>query len=345
VIQTLVVTVLVMLLGLGSAVPARAAGRDMVLGLSGDATSLNPVLATDSMSYIVEWPLFDSLLELDATLNVRPLLAESWEVSRDGLTYTFRLKKGVKWHDGKPFTARDVAFTFYSVLDPKVTTPHRAYFDALVGFPELTAKDNPKRPEELAVRPIEVVDDHTVRFRLRYPSGSLLAVLVNPRAGIIPEHLLKGVDLNTAEFNRKPVGTGPFKFVEWRRGERIVMEANEQYHGGRPALNRLIFRIIPDAVVLLQELKAGGVDFIENPPLTEVARLKQTAGLKCSWPTTPRTPTSAGGRTWRPSRTCACAGPSTTPWTCRASCARCCRATPPSPPGSSRRRAGPSIRA
>ncbi len=280
VIHTLVVTVLVVLSVLGPAAPGFAAGRDLVLGLSGDATSLNPVLATDSMSYIVEWPLFDSLLELDPSLNVRPLLAESWEVSKDGLIYTFKLKKGVKWHDGKPFTARDVAFTFYSVLDPKVTTPHRAYFDALVGFPELTAKDNPKRPEELAVRPIEVVDDHTVRFRLRYPSGSFLAVLVNPRAGIVPEHLLKGVDLNTADFNRKPVGTGPFKFVEWRRGERLVMEANEQYHGGRPALNRLIFRIIPDAVVLLQELKAGGVDFIENPPLTEVARLKQTAGLK-----------------------------------------------------------------
>jgi len=119
-----------------------------------------------------------------------------------------------------------------------------------------------------------------VRFRLRYPSGSFLAVLVNPRAGIVPEHLLKGTDLNTAEFNRKPVGTGPFKFVEWRRGDRIVMAANEQYHGGRPGLNRLIFRIIPDGVVLLQELRAGGVDFMENPPLTEVARLKQTAGLK-----------------------------------------------------------------
>ncbi len=280
VIHTLLVTVLVVLSVLGAAAPGSAAGRDLVLGLSGDATSLNPVIATDSMSYIVEWPLFDSLLELDASLNVRPLLAESWEVSKDGLSYTFKLKKGVKWHDGKPFTARDVAFTFYSVLDPKVTTPHRAYFDALVGFPELTAKDNPKRPQELTVRPIEVVDDHTVRFRLRYPSGSFLAILVNPRAGIVPEHLLKGVDLNTAEFNRKPVGTGPFKFVEWRRGERLVMEANEQYHGGRPALNRLIFRIIPDAVVLVQELKAGGVDFIENPPLTEVARLKQTAGLK-----------------------------------------------------------------
>src|SRR5439155_215287 len=111
------------------------------------------------------------------------------------------------------FAVLVVALSFYSVLDPKVTTPHRAYFDALVGFPELTAKENPKRPEDLAVRPIEVVDDHTVRFRLRYPSGSFLAVLVNPRAGIVPEHLLNDADLNTAEFNRKPVGTGPFKFV------------------------------------------------------------------------------------------------------------------------------------
>jgi peptide/nickel transport system substrate-binding protein len=280
VIHRFLLAVVVVVMALSGAAPGLAAGRDMVIGLGGDATSLNPVIATDGISYTVEWPIFDSLLELDANLTVRPLLAESWEVSKDGLTYTFKLKKGVKWHDGKPFTARDVAFTFYSVLDPKVTTPHRAYFDALVGFPELTAKDNPKRPDELATKPIEVLDDHTVRFRLRYPSGSFLAVLVNPRAGIVPEHVLKGADLNTAEFNRKPVGTGPFKFVEWRRGERIVMEANEQYHAGRPALNRLIFRIIPDAVVLLQELKAGGVDFIENPPLTEVARLKQTAGLK-----------------------------------------------------------------
>ncbi len=259
---------------------AGAAGKDLVVGFQGDATSLNPVIATDGQSYIAEWPIFDSLVELDDKLNVKPLLAEAWEVSRDGLTYTFKLKKGVRWHDGKPFTARDVAFTFYSVLDPKVTTPHRAYFDALAGFPELTNKEHPKRPEELAQKPIEVLDDHTVRFRLRYPSGAFLAVLVNPRAGIVPEHLLKGQDLNTAEFNRKPVGTGPFKFVEWRRGDRIVLEANEQYHAGRPALNRLIYRVIPDAVVLLQELRAGGVDFVDRPPLQEVARLKQAPGLQ-----------------------------------------------------------------
>jgi peptide/nickel transport system substrate-binding protein len=264
----------------GTPPDAAAAGKDFVIGYLGDATSLNPVIATDGQSYIAEWPIFDSLVELDEKLGVKPLLAESWEVSRDGLTYTFKLKKGVKWHDGKPFTAKDVAFTFYSVLDPKVTTPHRGYFDALVGFPELTNKDNPKKPEELAQKPIEVIDDHTIRFRLRYPYGAFLAVLVNPRAGIVPEHVLRGQDLNTAEFNRKPIGTGPFRFVEWKRGERLVLEANPDYHAGRPALDRLIYRVIPDAVVLLQELRAGGVDFIERPPLTEVGRLKQTPGLK-----------------------------------------------------------------
>jgi peptide/nickel transport system substrate-binding protein len=280
VVHALTTGLLVLAITLSAPRPGLAAGKDFVIGLGGEATQLNPVVATDGFSYIAEWPLFDSLVELDQSLNVRPLLAESWEVSKDGLPYTFKLKRGVKWHDGTPFTARDVAFTFYAVLNPKVTTPHRAYFDALAGFPELTNKDAPKRAEELAVKPIEVVDDHTVRFRLRYPSGSFLAVLTNPRAGIIPEHLLKTADLNTTDFNRKPVGTGPFKFVEWRRGERLVMEANPHYHGGWPALDRLIFRIIPDSVVLLQELRAGGVDFIENPPLNEVARLKQTAGLK-----------------------------------------------------------------
>ena len=126
-------------------VPLPGAGKDLVVGFTGDATSLNPVVATDGQSYIAEWPIFDSLVELDDKLNIRPLLAESWDVSKDGLTYTFKLKKGVKWHDGKPFTARDVAFTFYSVLDPKVTTPHRAYFDMLASFPEL---DEQGQPEE-----------------------------------------------------------------------------------------------------------------------------------------------------------------------------------------------------
>src|SRR5262249_60195611 len=106
------------------------------------------------------------------------------------------------------------------------------------------------------------------------------ACRVHHSASHLPDHPLRGAPLTTAEFNRKPVATGPFRFVEWRRGERLVMEANPDYHAGRPALDRLIYRVIPDAVVLLQELRAGGVDFIERPPLTEMARLKQTPGLR-----------------------------------------------------------------
>ncbi|PYM53673.1 MAG: hypothetical protein DMD79_25980, partial [Candidatus Rokuibacteriota bacterium] len=92
---------LALVCGLATPPSARAAGKDLVIGYLGDATSLNPVVATDGQSYIAEWPMFDSLVELDEKLGVRPLLAESWEVSKDGLTWTFRLKKGVKWHDGK----------------------------------------------------------------------------------------------------------------------------------------------------------------------------------------------------------------------------------------------------
>jgi len=95
VIHAILFAVLVVALSLSGPGQGRAAGKDFVIGLSGDATSLNPVIATDSMSYTVEWPVFDSLVELDQKLTVRPLLAESWETSKDGLTYTFKLKKGV----------------------------------------------------------------------------------------------------------------------------------------------------------------------------------------------------------------------------------------------------------
>ena len=279
-VSFLVSLALVVGLAIGAPPAAEAAGKDFVIGFLGDATSLNPVIATDGQSYIAEWPIYDSLVELDEKLGVKPLLAESWEVSRDGLTYTFKLKKGVKWHDGKPFTARDVAFTFYSVLDPKVTTPHRGYFDALVGFPELTNKDNPEE-----ARGAGAEADRGPR-RLHDPLPAALSVRRVPRGPREPARRHRA--------RAHPEGPGPEhdgvqpeadrdRPVQVRRveaGERIVLEANPDYHGGRPALDRLIYRVIPDAVVLLQELRAGGVDFIERPPLTEVSRLKQTAGLK-----------------------------------------------------------------
>src|SRR5690606_1810684 len=116
-----------------------------------------------------------------------PRLAEDWHTSDDGLTIEFKLRRGVKWHDGEPFTADDVAFTVYTILNPNIRTSLRPHYHALVGFEELTDPDNPAKPEELPRAPVEVVDEHTVRFHLRYPYAPFVAVALNH--GIIPRHL------------------------------------------------------------------------------------------------------------------------------------------------------------
>src|SRR5215510_8350618 len=175
-------------------------GGQITMALETDPATLSPVLFRGGTEYDLDWILFDSLVELGPDLRPRPLVATSWTVSPDGLAYTFKLKPNVKWHDGRPFTAEDVAFTFYAHLNPKVNSTLRSTLGALQGFDELTNKDNPADPKSLR------------------------------KAPIAPKPLLEGKDLNTAPFNQQPVGTGPFKFVEWRKGERLVVEAFDSYH-------------------------------------------------------------------------------------------------------------------
>ena len=144
-------------------------GGQISMALETDPATLNPILFRGGTEYDLDWILFDSLVELGPDLHPRPLLATSWTVSPDGLTYTFKLKPNVKWHDGRPFTAEDVAFTFYAHLNPKVNSTLRSTLGALQGFDELTNKDNPADPKSLRKPPIEVVDPLTIRFNLRNP--------------------------------------------------------------------------------------------------------------------------------------------------------------------------------
>ena len=137
------------------------------MALETDPATLNPILFRGGTEYDLDWILFDSLVELGPDLHPRPLLATSWTVCPDGLTYTFKLKPNVKWHDGRPFTAEDVAFTFYAHLNPKVNSTLRSTLGALQGFDELTNKDNPADLKSLRKPPIEVIDPLTVRFNLR----------------------------------------------------------------------------------------------------------------------------------------------------------------------------------
>jgi peptide/nickel transport system substrate-binding protein len=253
-------------------VAAQTQGGQIVIGLPWQPVVLNPVVESDGVSYLVNLWVFDSLIRIDRNLQPVPELAESWSASRDGKTWTLKLKRGVTWHDGKPFSAADVEFTLYSILNPRTKTARRDTLAALVGYAELTNAQAPKTPADLPQRPIEVVDPLTIRFHLSRPYAPFLVESLH--LGILPKHLLDGKDLATDEFNSQPVGTGPFKFVSWRRGDRLTFEANPAYHGGRPHLDRVILRVIPDETVLLQELRNGGIDFMERVPREAVTGLQ-----------------------------------------------------------------------
>ena len=253
--------------------PARGVAKDsLTIGLSSDASFINALIASDGQSYKVEWSVFDCLVAYDEALAIRPQLAESWDTSPDGLSYTFHLRKDIVWQDGRPFTADDVAFWMYSMLNPKVRAPSRAFFGGMAGYAELTNPDHPADPAGLPRKPVEVLNPSTVRLNLAYPYAAFLGVLTCPRGGIVPKHALEGKDMNTAEFNSRPVGSGPYRVVEWRKGESIALEAFDRYYGGRPPIRRLIFRIIPDPVVRTQALRTAGIDMLDDPPTDELDR-------------------------------------------------------------------------
>jgi peptide/nickel transport system substrate-binding protein len=226
--------------------------------LGGEVSVLNPILSTDNVSSAVEGAIFSGLVTVNEKLEMVPDLAERWEVSNDGKTWTFHLRRNVKWHDGVPFTAEDVKFTFDSILNPKVNSVRRSDF-IIEGEP-------------IAFR---VVDKYTVQALLPQPFAPFL---INAGIGIIPKHLLAGKDINKADFNRKPVGTGPFMFKEWRSGDHVTVERNPDYYFGRPKLARIIYKEIPDANSRLVALEADEIDETDIPP-KDYSRLKTAKGV------------------------------------------------------------------
>ncbi len=247
----------------------------LTIGLNSDASFLNPVIASDGTSYKVEWSAFDCLVEYDETLAIKPLMAERWDVSPDGMSYTFHLRKDIVWHDGRPFTADDVAFWMYTMLNPKTRAPSRAFFGAVAGYADLTNPDHPADPASLTKKPVEALDRSTVRFNLSYPYAAFLGVLTCPRGGLVPKHALEGKDINTAEFNVRPVGSGPYRVAEWRKGDSIALAAFDRYFRGRPAIRQIVFRVIPDPVVRTQALRTGGIDLLDDPPTDELDKFRE----------------------------------------------------------------------
>ena len=228
--------------GSGAAEPAH--GDILVEGSIGDASNLIPLLTSDSTSHEIAGLVFNGLIKYDKDVHIVGDLAESWEISRDGLVITFHLRKGVRWHDGKPFTAHDVLYTYQVTVDPKTPTAYAGDF--------------------LKVKKAEVLDDHTFRATYDRPFAP---ALMSWSVGILPRHLLEGRDITTSPLGRHPIGTGPYRFKEWVAGQKIVLVSNPDYFEGRPYIDGYILRIIPDTATMFLELRANGIDRMGLTPL------------------------------------------------------------------------------
>jgi peptide/nickel transport system substrate-binding protein len=223
-------------------------GDTFVEASLGDPTRLNPLLATDSASNTVNGYVFNGLVKYDRDLKLVGDLAASWTVRRGGLEIVFKLRPNVRWHDGAPFTAADVVFTHERLTDPKVLTPFGADF--------------------ALVRSVEAVDPLTVRVTYKEPFAPALE---SWGIGIVPRHVFAGGDFNAHPANRKPIGTGPYRFVELKTDEKAVLRANPDYFEGRPRLDRVIVRVIPDSSVQFLELRNQSIDTMGLRPDQHIA--------------------------------------------------------------------------
>jgi peptide/nickel transport system substrate-binding protein len=219
-------------------------GDAIVSASIGDARNLLPLLASDTASSGVSGLVFNGLVKYDKDVKVVGDLAESWEIKEGGLVIVFHLRKNVRWHDGYPFTAADVEFTYHKLIDPKVKTPYGGDFER--------------------VKSLEVLDDYTVKVTYKEPFAPALS---SWSMSIIPKHLLEKEDLNTSKYSRYPIGTGPYKFKVWKTQEKIELVSNHDYFEHRPFIDRYIFRVIPDESTIFLELQTQGVDSAGLSPL------------------------------------------------------------------------------
>ena len=249
--------------------PARAAtAGQCVVGVTQEAVNFNPLLYVNTgVETCVEFIVFDSLWQIDPQGKFIPNLAaeiptvENGGVSKDGLTWTIKLRPDVLWHDGAPFTADDVAFTLDVILNPKVT---------------VRSREGHEHVEHYATK-----DDHTIEIKLK---DSFAPYLVSwQKTSVIPKHILSTVpDINIAPFNTNPVGTGPFKFKERVAGSYIAFEPNPKYHGGAPKLTSLVQKYVPDQQTLFAQFQTGEVDVydIQGIPPLLYQRAKALPGSK-----------------------------------------------------------------
>jgi ABC-type transport system substrate-binding protein len=203
--------------------------------LGANPVTLDPAWVTDAYGRAVVSQVFDGLVQFDANLKPIPALAEFWEASRDGRTWTFTLRQGVTFHNGREVTAQDVVYSFTRLLDATKPLPVAELFQHIQGAKEFRAG------KAASVRGLQAQDRYTFHMVLEEPLAPLLTVLGLANTAVVPQ---EEVEKPGGDFGHAPVGTGPFKFVRWQPNQKIVLEANDQYYEGRPFLDTVIFKIV-----------------------------------------------------------------------------------------------------
>jgi peptide/nickel transport system substrate-binding protein len=235
-----------------------------------DPDHLNPYLSTMDVTYDLSSMIYSYLIVADDRGRLIGDLAtavptlRNGGISKDGTTYRYHLHRGVKWHDGAPFTSADVKFSWQAVVNPRNNTLHRE------GYDQVASIDTPDR--------YTVV----VHLKRRYPPfvTKFFTPLQEGGKGLLPRHLLAKYDsINQVPFNSAPVGTGPFKFVKWDRGRQIVLDRNDAYFKGRPKFEKIVFSIIPDDNTMLNELRLHHLDLITSPPNPFYEQYKTIPGI------------------------------------------------------------------
>lgn len=252
----LLATLLLALVGFATAQP----GSVLRLAIPADPL-MNPLLGNDAAAVPLNRFFYNALTRPDPeTFEPQPDLATSWSVSDDGLTWTFDVVTNATWHDGTPFTAEDVKFTYDTILDPSSNSPWRS---ALA-----------------LIESVEVVDADTVQFNLSSPLGSF-PTIASYNIGIVPKHVLEGQNIAEAtEFNtRNPISTGPYRIANVTPGSQYEFVANPDYFMGAPAIQRVVFKVLPDVNTQVAQLLSGELDYAVVQP-TNLAALQRSNRVK-----------------------------------------------------------------
>jgi peptide/nickel transport system substrate-binding protein len=227
---------------------------NLIAAIAGEPDQLDPQKTSAYFSFEVLENVFDTLVEPDANLEMRPALAESWTVSSDQLTWTFHLRKGVTFQDGSPFTADDVVYSYRRIIDEKLANVDKFS----------------------AVTDVSAPDDDTVLIRVKQPTPNLLTNL----GGFKGMAIVQRKNVESGQIATHPVGTGPFAFASQKSGDSIMLAANPHYWGGRPKVPGVTFRFISEPSTALSALQAGEIDWTDSIPTQRVAQLKNDDSIK-----------------------------------------------------------------